>query len=278
MPEFFLKCHEQEQVHGPFPPAHIRQLAATGRITPTWWIGKTQDGPWLPAARVGGLFPAEGGDRPAVVRPTGPDPSLDRITAWVRRVGWASLATIFLAAAVNGYLWALVAGTGSRDLAGINAALSMKSRIMLVTLPVTIGYGILFLVWVYKATSRLRERPGTAMRFTPDWAVGSWFVPVANFFKPYQAMYDVWRASHGSGEASAPLVTRWWAVIVAGNVVFAAFIAYVVINAARGRIGIPATVPCAVDTVVFALGIAERLCSIAIVGRVRDAFRRRAAA
>lgn len=57
MTELYLKDHEQRQIHGPFAAARIRQLAATGRITPTWSIGKSKEGPWALAGSVRGLFP-----------------------------------------------------------------------------------------------------------------------------------------------------------------------------------------------------------------------------
>jgi hypothetical protein len=37
------------------------------------------------------------------------------------------------------------------------------------------------------------------MSVTPGWAIGWFFVPVANLFKPYQAMKETWIASHFVG-------------------------------------------------------------------------------
>ena len=38
MADLFIR--DQERVYGPYAPARIKQLAAAGRITPSWWIGK----------------------------------------------------------------------------------------------------------------------------------------------------------------------------------------------------------------------------------------------
>ena len=52
------------------------------------------------------------------------------------------------------------------------------------------------------------------MRFTPGWAVGWYFVPIAWFWKPYQAMAEIWRASRNPaewrGEPVSPLLAGWW--------------------------------------------------------------------
>ena len=52
------------------------------------------------------------------------------------------------------------------------------------------------------------------MRFTPGWAIGWYCVPVACFWRPYQAMTEIWRASRNPsdwrGEPVSPLLRWWW--------------------------------------------------------------------
>jgi hypothetical protein len=74
--------------------------------------------------------------------------------------------------------------------------------------------GILWLVWQHRAQTNVLGRR-TGLRFTPGWAVGWWFVPIANLWKPFQAMSELRRASeHRDGWAMAsawPVMGFWWA-------------------------------------------------------------------
>lgn len=84
---------------------------------------------------------------------------------------------------------------------------------------------IFFLRWVHRANANCRAL-GAPMRFTPGWCVGYYFIPILNFFRPYQAMHDTWTASHDSSgeiQASAGWVGLWWALwllhLAAGQIV-----------------------------------------------------------
>jgi Domain of unknown function (DUF4328) len=44
--------------------------------------------------------------------------------------------------------------------------------------------GILFLRWVFRANESARLLGALEMKFTPGWAVGWYFVPLANLWKP----------------------------------------------------------------------------------------------
>ena len=54
------------------------------------------------------------------------------------------------------------------------------------------------------------------MLFTPGWCVGWFFVPIMNIFKPYQAIAELWKASHSGSveewqEMETPLYIKiWW--------------------------------------------------------------------
>jgi hypothetical protein len=96
---------------------------------------------------------------------------------------------------------------------------------LLVGLPqlvLLVAGGVVFLMWLFRTSKNLRTLAGTAMRFSPGWTVGWFFVPIANLFKPYQAVKEIWLVSHreaqipllgqrGSGGAHA-LVGWWWAL------------------------------------------------------------------
>ena len=70
--------------------------------------------------------------------------------------------------------------------------------------------GITFLRWIYRMNKNLRTLSGEQMRFTPGWSVGWYFIPIANLFKPYQVMKEIWRVSHKNELTTYDLLGWWW--------------------------------------------------------------------
>lgn len=74
--------------------------------------------------------------------------------------------------------------------------------------------GILILRWIYSANHNSRQLGAEKMDFSPGWAVGWYFVPIANLWKPYQAMKEIWQTSHHlqnwSTSRVPPLLFVWW--------------------------------------------------------------------
>lgn len=87
---------------------------------------------------------------------------------------------------------------------------------------VLVVLAVVFLLWVYRTNAYLRLTSGYPIRATPGWAVGWYFVPIANLFRPLRDMRDIWRASHGGASAGLGLVNGWWAAFLASNVAWLA--------------------------------------------------------
>jgi len=94
---------------------------------------------------------------------------------------------------------------------------------------VYVAYSVLFIasvvavcMWIHRAHANLHEAGVDGLEYTPGWAVGWFFIPIANLFKPYQAMRELWNASHGAHDSfdpSAPgLLKLWWAAWLIGNI------------------------------------------------------------
>ena len=108
------------------------------------------------------------------------------------------------------------------------------TRQLLVALPllgVAIIVAIVFLRWLF-LSSRNAHEVTTGMQFTPGWTVGWYFVPVFNFWKPYQAMVELFRASHPQPDGDwrfAPrpaILPMWWFVwVVTAGVIIGSGIA-----------------------------------------------------
>jgi hypothetical protein len=84
---------------------------------------------------------------------------------------------------------------------------------------------IVYVVWVNRANKNARSLGAQRMEFTPGWAVGWHFVPIANLYRPYQVMKEIWKASHPEYRdnwKTAPtsgLLGLWWAFWIIGNII-----------------------------------------------------------
>ena len=80
---------------------------------------------------------------------------------------------------------------------------------------------VVWCVWQHHAQANAHALAGTGdLRFTPGWAVGWWFIPIANFWKPFQTVRELWKASHGGAWraiATWPLLGWWWATWLVGS-------------------------------------------------------------
>lgn len=87
-----------------------------------------------------------------------------------------------------------------------------------------------FLMWVYRAAENLREFNRRELQFEPGWTVGWWFIPIAQYFKPYQTMREISKASDPSvalndptgwnNSRVPPTLKWWWAAWLAYNGLF----------------------------------------------------------
>lgn len=83
----------------------------------------------------------------------------------------------------------------------------------------TVAYlitGVTFLRWIYRANLNCHGFNPDAMRFTPGWSVASFFIPILNLFRPYQAMKEIWLVSRNplrwKDQPGGALLGWWWAL------------------------------------------------------------------
>ncbi len=78
-------------------------------------------------------------------------------------------------------------------------------------------------MWIHGAHANLRAAGMIGLEFTPGWAVGWYFIPIANLFKPFQAMRELWNRSlaedEGFGQDTPSRLKTWWGTWIAGNIV-----------------------------------------------------------
>jgi hypothetical protein len=142
--------------------------------------------------------------------PTG----LTRTTQWSLYIlGALVLASIATALFERNLLTRTLAGEGVLELAEMSD---------------TVMTGLAFAVvaaWIFSAVYSLRfiyranlnaQRLGADLEYSPGWAVGYYFIPILNIWKPYQAMREIWQASESPRNwqrMDRPgLLPAWWAL------------------------------------------------------------------
>src|SRR5687767_1529604 len=117
----------------------------------------------------------------------------------------AKLATAvlwaFVAVAVMTGFGEVLEATGTINIA-VDAgplALAIGLAYMAFTL-VFVASVVVVAMWIHRAHANLRDAGTDGLEFTPGWAVGWYFIPFANLIKPFQAMRELWNASHGQAD------------------------------------------------------------------------------
>ncbi|WDG33491.1 DUF4328 domain-containing protein [Streptomyces sp. CA-278952] len=76
--------------------------------------------------------------------------------------------------------------------------------------------GVLFIIWFHRTRRNAEVFESGVQRMGPGWAVGGWFVPVANLWFPYRVASGIWEASvrlHPDGgwrTVPKTVLNLWW--------------------------------------------------------------------
>ncbi|WP_373433780.1 DUF4328 domain-containing protein [Streptomyces sp. CS057] len=75
---------------------------------------------------------------------------------------------------------------------------------------------VLFIIWFHRTRRNAEVFESGVQRMGPGWAVGGWFVPIANFWIPYRVASGIWEASvrldPDGGWRTVPktVLNLWW--------------------------------------------------------------------
>lgn len=127
---------------------------------------------------------------------------------------------------------------------------------------------VTYCTWKHRSYHNLKALGVGLLRYSPNWAIGSYFVPILNLVRPFRAMNDIWNGTFYSPlAANVALVSWWWTAWIIGNMVT---------RASKGVLKSAETV----DSVTAGIGvgvlgglimIAAALTLIRIIGRVTAA-------
>ncbi|QIY64237.1 DUF4328 domain-containing protein [Streptomyces sp. RPA4-2] len=80
---------------------------------------------------------------------------------------------------------------------------------------------VVFLVWFHRARVNAEVFDPFGHSKSRGWAIGGWFVPILNLWRPRRVMLDIWDASIRQGSRTTHgLVNVWWALWLASLVAY----------------------------------------------------------
>jgi hypothetical protein len=82
---------------------------------------------------------------------------------------------------------------------------------------------VAFMTWLYRSRVNLRAFGTRHLRYSRNWAVFGFLIPILNLFRPYQVTREVWQASDPRttdpfdwSEIETPaLIRAWWGTFIA---------------------------------------------------------------
>jgi hypothetical protein len=94
---------------------------------------------------------------------------------------------------------------------GITLTAALLGVTVLGTLCLEIITAVIYLVWIFRVYKNLPALGAGPLAATPGWAVGHYFVPILNLFRPYQTMKEIWQLSAPSdAQRGATALVGWW--------------------------------------------------------------------
>jgi hypothetical protein len=95
-----------------------------------------------------------------------------------------------------------------------------QSLIGIIQIGAYVAGAIVFIRWLYGAYQNVDVVARPERRYGHGWAIGGWFVPILNFWRPKQIVNDVWRAGGRSAEDTEPgwLPLLWWTAFILSGI------------------------------------------------------------
>ncbi len=74
----------------------------------------------------------------------------------------------------------------------------------------------LFISWLYRAYANVEALGPPHPRYEKGWAIGAWFIPILNVFRPKQIINDVWDSGQPRKDPPWWLMVWWLGFLISG--------------------------------------------------------------
>ena len=111
----------------------------------------------------------------------------------------------------------------TNDLEMYMALGTMLMGLLTVALNLTVAVAVCG--FLMRANRNLHKFNVPGLEFTPGWCAGWWFIPIANLWKPFQAVSEIYRASESPEDNSwankevNSVLNTWWFCWIVGTIV-----------------------------------------------------------
>lgn len=106
-------------------------------------------------------------------------------------------------------------------MAEANLLAYLGENIGIVQIGVFVMCVIAYSLFVYRAASNIQKSKAKGLDYSPGWAVGWSFIPIANLFGIFMVMRGIWIASHDPRRGAygvSILLPLWWLSYIGGNI------------------------------------------------------------
>ena len=151
----------------------------------------------------------------------------ESLKLWLKRTLMGFVGALALESLACLLVIAVAAGAGDDGISGDKARLVAFSLLAIavcavVELIFNIAIVVLFLRLLYKAVQRARGFTPSFTYVSPGWAVGYWFIPLMNLYRPFQVIQAWFKAcaeqAGGKPAAGEQLLSAWWGMFLISNI------------------------------------------------------------
>jgi hypothetical protein len=221
--------------HGPVPEADIPSLLLDGSVsgsTPVW-NGELEDWIELRQSDLAALLKSIPPALPPQLKAEHPTKSLLDKTGKGNFDGWSqsarplgglyrwfvfSILAYIISALVSAFSLMMLSSAIAED-SGQQADAAKSTFGLLINSGAVASLSfivttVIYFLFVYRATKNLHASHAAGVTISPAWVVIWHFIPIANYWMPFQAMREIWKGSHDPRRAKKRTpgsMIAWWA-------------------------------------------------------------------
>ena len=143
----------------------------------------------------------------------------------IATAGFAVLVMATIASIVSGYMELTLINEAQAGARITSEEANANDRRQMLVAYMFLGISVLatvaFLFWIYRISDNadiLKQPTEQVKRFSPWGAVGWWFCPILNLFRPYQVVKELWLRNEASGPR-AVLMPVWWFLWIVNGII-----------------------------------------------------------
>ncbi len=106
-----------------------------------------------------------------------------------------------------------------------NDAADVANAIDFILEAISLAIFVLLIMFLFRASKNTELWDTSQRTWTPGWAIGGWFIPLAFFVIPFLVVRDIWQRTpessgegRGPGSASGFVLVVWWVLFVIGRI------------------------------------------------------------